>query len=247
MNGQGMKEPHGTVAQIHANHRAEDEKARLFAGLEIFVNAGNSEEEYRRLQNQVPSFWPLDVRAPLGPQELDQPLAWPPAGQPLFCAFRDYLRRLWRSDFYKTDGSTMDGRYLEYLLGLETRYAVAPPYGLLDAGLPDDAFTEGWLAICREHRDAWCARTAYVSPEWRSSKLAYVSSRDFQKAVYLLLSESWRAKVCRRCDKYFIAYKTAQMFCSTTCSNQNKLESGRRYWHEKGSVLRERRTGEGKR
>jgi hypothetical protein len=171
-------------------------------------------------------------------------LEWPPAGQPFVRAFRDYLRRLWRFDFYKDDGSMMDGRYLEYLLGLETRYAVDPPGGLIDATLPNQAFRDGWIALRRQYQGVYCAGAASVLPQWRSSKFEYVSSNDFQKAVYLLLSESWRAKVCRRCGKYFIADKAAQVFCSTTCSNQSKLETGRRYWHEKGTTLREQRVKE---
>jgi hypothetical protein len=230
-----------TISETEINHRAGNDRPRLFAGLELFANAGDSDEEYLKLQTQIPTFWPLVLRGPFGPRGLDQPLEWPRAGQSLFRAFRDYLRRLWRSDFYKDDGSTVDGRYLQYVLGLETRYAVDPPAGLIDATLPDQAFRVGWTVLSSEHEGVYSAGGASVLPQWRSSKFEYVSSIDFQKAVYLLLSESWRAKVCRRCGKYFIADKAAQIFCSTSCSNQSKHETGRRYWHEKGTALRKQR------
>ena len=209
------------------------------------MNSGDADEEYEKLQVLVPGFWPLSLRGPFGPGGLDEALYWPKAGLPLFCAFRDYLRRVWRSDFYRKDGSTVDGRFLEYLLGLEIRYAVDPPRGLTDAVMPDQAFRDGWLALCRQHEGVYCAGVASVLPAWRNSKFEYVSSNDFQRAVNLLLSESWRAKVCRKCVKYFIADKAAQVFCSTACSNQSKLEIGRRYWREKGTVLRERRGKKG--
>lgn len=232
------KRAQNTISQGVVRHRATDDRERLFAGLEVFVNAGDSYEEYRNLQIQVPTFWPLRLRGPFGPLE------WPAAGQSLFRAFRDYLRRLWRSDFYNDDGSTVDGRYLQYVLGLETRYAVDPPYGLLDAVLPTQAFQEGWWALLKEHEGVYCSGSPSPLPSWRSNKFDYVGSNDFQNGVYQLLSESWRARVCRRCGKYFIADKAAQVFCSTLCSNQNKLEGGRRYWHDKGTSLREQRIKE---
>ncbi len=235
------KRTQNTISGTAMNHRAGNDRSRLFAGLELFVNAGDSDEEYLKLQAQVATFWPLALRGPFGPRGLDQPLEWPRAGQFLFHAFRDYLRRLWRSDFYKDDDSTVDGRYLQYVLGLETRYTVDPPGGLTDATLPDQAFRNGWTVLSREHKGVYCAGGATVLPQWRSSKFEYMSSIDFQRAVYLLLSESWRAKVCRRCSKYFIADKPAQMFCSTSCANQSKNENGRRYWRDKGTALRKQR------
>lgn len=241
MSRENHKTSQTNISKIAVNHRAEDESARLLAGLEVFVNAGDSDEEYRKLQTQVPTFWPLILRGPFGRGGLDKRLEWPTAGKVLFRAFRDCLRRLWRSDFYRNDGSTVDGRYLQYVLGLEIRYAVDPPGGLTDTLMPDQSFRDGWTALRRQHEGVYCSGVASVLPDWRSSKFEYVSSNDFQRAVYLLLSESWRVRVCRKCGKYFIAYKAAQVFCSTVCSNRSRLEIGRRYWHEKGTLLRERR------
>ena len=39
-----------TVGKYESNCRAGDEKSRLFAGLELFVNAGDSNEEFARLR-----------------------------------------------------------------------------------------------------------------------------------------------------------------------------------------------------
>jgi hypothetical protein len=152
---------------------------------------------------------------------------------------------MWRSDFYRDNGSRLDSRYLAYLLGLETRYAVDPPDGLIDTELPNQAFRDAWMALSKEHKGVYCVPSVSVTPSWRGAKFEYLSTRDFQKAVYTLLCESWRAKLCRKCDKYFIAEKPAQVYCSTACSNRAGLESGRRYWHEKGTVLRERRGKKG--
>ena len=206
------------------------------------MNAGNSQKDYVELQKRIPTFWPLSIKGPFGPDGKDQRLDWPPGGDLLFRAFRDYLRRLWRSDFYKEDGAILDGLYLEYVLGLETGYAVDPPYGLINAQMPDQSFRDGWRALSRAYAGAYVEKTATVLPQWGKSKFEYLGSRDFQQAAYLLLSESWRAKVCRRCRKYFIADIGAQVFCSVECSLESRLEGGRQYWHEKGAGRRERRT-----
>lgn len=245
MSSKNRKQTLSTVSEDRLNNRAP-QRAYLLAGLELFVNTGDSDEEYRRVHMLVPTFWPLCLRGPFGPSGLDQPLEWPEGGQPLFRAFRDYLRRLWRSDFYKDDGSTVDSRYLEYVLGLETRYAVDPPGGLIDAELPEQSFRDAWQVLRQQHIGVYCIPTVALGLSWRNARLELLSPRDFQNAVYELLKQSWRAKLCRRCGKYFIADKPAQMSCSTTCSNKSKLESGRRYWHEKGSSLREQRSENGR-
>ena len=87
-----------------------------------------------------------------------------------------------------------------------------------------------------------CRRTprhpCTVVPAWGKSQFEYVAVNDFQKAVYTLLLESWRAKICRRCKRYFIAEKNAQAFCSTACSGGNKRDRGLRYWRETGARRR---------
>jgi hypothetical protein len=240
MSSENRKQKLATISVNLLNNRAA-QKAGLFDGLEIFVNAGDSDEEYRKIQMQIPNFWPLGLRGPVGPEGLDQPLEWPRDGQQLYRAFRDYLRRLWRSDFYNDDGSTRDSRYLEYLLGLETRYAVAPPAGFLDSTLPTQGFADGWLVLYKKHKGLYCVPSVSVAPSWKSAKFEYLCARDFQRGVYELLIESWRARLCRRCRKYFIADKAAQQHCSVACGNRSKTEIGLRYWHEKGAHRREAR------
>lgn len=219
------------------NRRAMQERARWFEGLERVVNAGDSHEAYSQLALAAGSFWPLNVSAPAGERGLDQPIHWDQAGQPLFRAYRDYLRRIWVGD-YVTQNRSLDGVYLNYLLGLDTRFATYKPGELIDARLPDKAFTEGWATLKKQHPGAYVQSAALVVPTWGLSKLDYVATNDFQRALFILLAESWRAKICRRCRRYFIAEKSAQAFCSTACSGGNKRDRGLKYWREKGARLR---------
>jgi hypothetical protein len=80
-----------------------------------------------------------------------------------------------------------------------------------------------------------------VDPIWGAGVFSYEPVNDFQRAVYQLFLESWRAKRCSLCSKYFIAEKSAQMYCSTACSGGRKLERARSWWNQKGSSERRAR------
>jgi hypothetical protein len=225
----------GSVKSL--NSRATEERARLFEGLERVVNCGDSREAYSQIAIAARSFWPLNVSAPTGKERLDRPIRWDEAGQPLFRAYRNYLRRIWVGD-YVADNKFFDGAYLNYLLGLDTRFATHEPGQYIDLVLPDRAFTEGWAALKKTYTGAYVHSPAQVLPNWGASKLDYLATNDFQRAIFILLGESWRAKVCRRCGRYFIADKSAQAFCSTGCSGGNKRDRGLKYWREKGVLQR---------
>jgi hypothetical protein len=216
------------------NRRADGEKERLFESLERFVNADDSSEDYSQLAIAARSFWPINLNAQTGENELDGSIEWDPSGHSLYKAFRDYLRRVWVGDFRRNDNTSLSGPYLNYLLGLDRDFALHQPGEFRDARLPDKAFEQGWAEVKKKYASAYNNRQACVVPDWGKSRFEYVASNDFQKAVYALLLESWRAKICRRCERYFIAEKNAQAFCSTACSGGNKRDRGLRYWRETG-------------
>lgn len=59
-----------------------------------------------------------------------------------------------------------------------------------------------------------------------------------QQAVYELMHERWRAKICPMCGKFFVAMKTAHKFCSPRCSGEEKRKRALKYWNDTGSKLR---------
>jgi hypothetical protein len=79
------------------------------------------------------------------------------------------------------------------------------------------------------------------SADWRTGHFVYQPVRDFQSAVYALWKESWRAKLCRRCSRYFIAGKPAQNFCSPECAGAAKRERNRGWWTSHGKDWRKER------
>jgi hypothetical protein len=54
---------------------------------------------------------------------------------------------------------------------------------------------------------------------------------QFQTAIYHLMQERWRAKICSwsGCRKYFVADKGARKYCSEKCCWERKLEQARDY------------------
>jgi len=64
---------------------------------------------------------------------------------------------------------------------------------------------------------------------------------QFQRTVYDLMRDRWRAKVCqlRNCGKYFIADKGARKYCSPECYAERKEEQSLEYYYSKGKAARQ--------
>lgn len=62
---------------------------------------------------------------------------------------------------------------------------------------------------------------------------------QFQQAIYELMQNLWRAKVCPQCKRFFIAGKTAQKFCSTKCTGEKKASDSLDYYHREGRFRRQ--------
>ena len=81
--------------------------------------------------------------------------------------------------------------------------------------------------------------------DWQRGEFVYVPRREFQRAVYELFRRSPLAKVCGNPDcaaPYFIARKTAQRYCSDGCAQVFQREWKRRWWKEKGSKWRRKKS-----
>jgi hypothetical protein len=74
--------------------------------------------------------------------------------------------------------------------------------------------------------------------DWERSEFTYEPANDFQRAIYALLRQSWRARICRECQRFFIAEKHPQMFCGVACSTVARQKRDREFWKSKGNALR---------
>jgi hypothetical protein len=76
---------------------------------------------------------------------------------------------------------------------------------------------------------------------WYEGTLQYRGMCMFQRALYLLLRESWRARICENCDGKFIARRAAQKYCSSDCSQNAQRELKRTWWATHGEEWRRKR------
>ena len=190
------------------------EKARLFAGLETFANAGDSPQDYQTLAAQRPTFWPRNPSSGT---------AWPPNEHDKFLDYRDALRRLWQGDAGE-QGLAEEQQLLgdlAYLLGLMTR----------------DELRTTFFADRQAVEESWSERSV-ILPVWGSPDVRYVARGDFESALWLLSRESWRAKVCRQCRRYFVAKKPAQSYCSKVCYAKAKRSQQLEWWNRAGKLMR---------
>ena len=247
-----QKQESASSVQISAlNRRAGDERELLFAALEKLVNMGDSPGEVRSLRARRPHFFPAWVY-----DDGEYWAAKDPSVKPPIRWYKEQLRKIW-------EGRDPNGVRLSVLLGIEK-----PPYwhdedfdpsgeppGLIkkDPTFEEDALK--WYGFVNR-REAYQDRqtsegisvgAAGVLPDsppalnWRTGTIEYEFSTDFQRSVYALMRESWRAKVCRSCGRYFIGSKSARMYCSSPCSGEAKRKRDLDYWVREGRPKREKR------
>ena len=215
---------HHTIFSQSPNEQASNDNPKewFWDGLERFVNSDDSAENYSKLSQLSPTFWPISMD-----DENQNSIAWIPEAHSLFIHYRDVLRVLWARQFPFLDESRTDranstnGTFVNQVLGL-----VAP---------------EAQIQRAFPNRRLGPPMTSSFLPEWGAGMVRFISRNDFQRAVWLLFQESWRAKLCAMCGRYFIAAKPAQGYCSPKCSNQAHRSGSSRWWKEKGAENRKTR------
>src|ERR1022692_1460581 len=83
---------------------------------------------------------------------------------------------------------------------------------------------------------------AKLMADWQTSGIRCEFKTNFQNAIYSLMQESWRAKICPICRKYFVAGKSAQAYCSHECYVERKNKASLDYFRKKGRAKRVART-----
>lgn len=235
-----------TLISFDVNGLAASQRERLFRGLERFVNTGDSLEEYKALGKGWPGFWPLDLQG--GTARLQQTgslsLAWDDACHALFLVYRDTLRRVWISDPLALKTGAVN-----FLLGAWNEFrelargAMVPLRGGGKAWSGEvrvfpRGLNEAWERVKFDYPGAFQASCAVVYADWKSGGFSYSPHYDFQRALYLLFRESWRARTCAKCSTYFVAQRPAQLYCSTACSGGVKRERTLKWWRDKGAKRR---------
>lgn len=219
-----------------SNGLARASKRSLNYALERFANLSDYLSDLQDFEANWPDFYPLVLQDAMG-----QIHGWTPLSGGLVYWYRDMLRHFWV-------GATQ-GNEFWFLLGM------APPREYLhweearaldrEAITSEDLLEREYLAQLQRH---WSGegdplfgltfRLARLAPNWGMGEFQYEPQNDFQRAVYLLWRQSWRAKVCRRCGKYFVADKPPQFYCSSKCYGEAKKDRGSKWWAEHGNDWR---------
>ncbi len=84
-------------------------------------------------------------------------------------------------------------------------------------------------------------------PVWERGEFYYRPSNQFQVAVYSLWKQSWRAKKCLVCGKFFVAEKPTYKGCSARCRDTLRSSRNEAYWRAHKSQINARRARKPKR
>ena len=232
------------IRVFHLYELAATEKDRLFNHLEEFANLSPYLKEIKAFGARYGSFFPMEVY-----DERGEDIAWQPSTLGLVDWFREMLQGVWRRE------KEVEGWWtprLPLLLGLrpQDEWMTREEAQALSADNPEVEFSnrvyleEVMKVVGRsgEIPSGIRFRLALLKPDWRSGEFHYFPRTDFQSAVYLLFRQSWRAKLCIGCGRYFIADKPPQLYCSTKCHGKVKRKRNLEWWNQEGSQRRKKKS-----
>jgi len=247
------------------HYRAE--KWRLLDALEKFVNLGDRLEDLRAFRRDHPEFCPVViVRVTGGRAEF---IRLRDELHLVALSFRDLLRAVWQGqadeDLWALN--TLLGLNREiFERGLEWYAATRADKQSSRSYLSESALRavrdvmQGQPS-CRidysELHALWARpvprlksqRSRPLQLPWpeeaKRSEWCFLPAGDFQRAVYLLWLERWRARVCPECSRFFVADKPAQRYCSTRCYGKAKAARSLAWWKKPGGGADRRRQKRG--
>jgi hypothetical protein len=196
---------------------------KLLKSLEEFVNMGDQLSDLKHFRKRWPDFV---TKADYDWAERD---CRQESRSPWLMERKQWLRELWKGGPLQDEHA----HRLAMMLGIESD---SRSYSHSTIGIPTglgSTFSEGGMELEP-------LRAAYL-PRWTTGEFDYSPRNDFQRALYLLFKNSWRAKICPQCDSYFVANKVSQRYCSTDCSDKVQSELRLRWWRQHGKQWREQR------
>ena len=242
-----------------------DEKIyKLFRQLERFVNLGGYPGEdpeenlsaFHVFGRDLPDFFPFEITDQRG-----NDLRWTLQSYRFFFGQRDILRDMWRGwdsrlsillglrysaewiryTNYQPQKIKIKGKVVENYMVHGPVFASKSESTREDRDL--DLLMKRYDLDVREqlkgkHATVIRIRCAQMLPDWRSGGFRYYTDADFQKAVYVLFQQSWRAKVCTGCGSFYVADKPPQLYCSLKCSKQAMRNRNLEWWKLHGAAWR---------
>lgn len=97
----------------------------------------------------------------------------------------------------------------------------------------------GGLHYIVDHQDD--EATTELDFNWKTGEFVFASNVKFHQAMWLLMKQTWRARVCQQCSACFVAKRQTQLYCSSDCSELAEREWKREWWRKHGDAWREKR------
>jgi hypothetical protein len=205
----------------------DDSSLATVSPLAAFANLGDSCEDMLAFRADYPEFFTPEFYDTCEFQAVRR-------AKTFFNWHKQLLKMVW-------EGRDPDGTRLAVLLGLRLPESYFGPPG-------GDYLTESaeYLAMVDDLKDAGGQFLAFLPaaelvPSWRSGRVQYRTGIAFQRAVYFLMSQSWRAKICPIDNKFFVAAKPANLYCSDECTHEAKRRRGSEWWRESGKLLQQKK------
>lgn len=209
-------------------------KAIAFSALEDFANLGDTVEDLGRFQTKHHGIGPIDALQLGAEGKPAREIGLSAALHPLILNFRDLLQHVWRGS------ADRDPRILDILMGLNTEILDPEKWR---GGVPGEVapltrfFSQAAMPALERLRRANIAPSR-LEAVWTTGDFRFVTASWFHWAVYAVFRESWRARVCPQCRRYFIADRPPQRFCSTACSGEARNARNRSWWRHEGKEWR---------
>jgi hypothetical protein len=222
---------------------SKKEVGALYSGLEAIANLGDSKEDYETIAKKWPEMWPCEIT-----DSSRESLAWDVHAHRLLLVYRDSLRAVWRDhNKYKTPFTLL------FLLGASDTFTELNRGEMVlhndgqqawrSTSMLDDpkGIHLAWQVLKSNYPDAGEVHRALIYPVWSYGAFLYRWSNKFQFALYHLFRDSWRAKMCPACGRFFIADKPPQRYCGTVCSKNTHNFAALEWWRRTGSEKRRAR------
>lgn len=217
------------------NRQVDPDQESLWAALDKFVNCGDQASDIHGFGLQYPRFFSIEF------YEQSEQMAKAGKGDVFFNWFKRLLRAVW-------EGRDPEGKRLAILLGLEDASYYGLPAGDFQAEQAEYAAISldalGLRETLKEGDPTYFAERLFrarINPDWQAGRFRYKPTIEFQQAVYSLMNESWRARVCPICRRFIIASKPANIYCSTDCAIAARQKRDLDYWRSEGKTLRLKR------
>jgi hypothetical protein len=148
----------------------------------------------------------------------------------------------WLREFFRLGGTWTS---LKWLLGLQPGPVASPSSDLV----VERDIRSGEMRVHRpageEDRNLGFMLPADFTPVWSTGRFEYRAKAEFHRVLYALWRESWRARRCPQCSRYFVAATPKQKCCSQACRNLQRSLKNAQYWAEnKDEINAGRRKGE---